>query len=729
MKLAKVPGRLGLLAAALAALTALVISAAAPARAEVSVTADGIRFTYVNAGAEKVFWVGAFNSWNNGANPMIREGDTWSVTLKLPAGEQQYKFYVDGQWLADPDNQVTAGEFGNSVVRVTADGKLQAQAATSNTPLNPKLVIGGRFITEYISRKNPADENRMELGRPTFDLDVNFAARMSDVLDARVLTNIQSEYDGVQFFRTRLNFDRGSLRLHTDQIDLLAFDNDSIPAWGDPLGLVGNIGIYRHAFGYRQQGMQARRTLLGADVRLLYADNFQPGGTGRPTLAVVPLVVYFGPGTPRFVGPAFAADYQRSFGDQAKNVLAVRAARELKPGLTLGLNARLDRGQNPGLAVIAEPSVMDSTGLVIEKRITSATQAIERWWAAGADADYARGGHRVRGGYLFGRNILDTGSSGSVSRSYFFSRNDSTIWSTVVQPGVLPQDFRLARDHRAKLEWSGPLFGGARAALGWELHATHVYALGNDSAKAYSDSLREIPDLSNRVSDWTALLEREWQRPGGRRLAARLALDYSVFHYADNTPWLHQFWFDRRNFWLDTGEHRVSYDRLVMLGGDNVVSWKPSLSADVLRDGRLNLRWQGTWNCVSFDTRPKYMENLFQATLKAGSRTQLYWDMRWAKYDDPVLQLGHGYVDQFLRLSYAFSPTISFEGSLGVDPFVLDPPVNEYAYVGRDLFLFARGANGANAQDNYLGLARLIPAAEKALEDERRIQLRAVVRF
>jgi hypothetical protein len=45
------------------------------------------------------------------------------------------------------------------------------------------------------------------------------------------------------------------------------------------------------------------------------------------------------------------------------------------------------------------------------------------------------------------------------------------------------------------------------------------------------------------------------------------------------------------------------------------------------------------------------------------------------------------------------------------------------------VFLFARGATGATAKDNYYGLGPKIAAAERALENERVVQIKAIVRF
>jgi hypothetical protein len=691
---------------------AVIALCAGPVRAEVTVVDGGVRFTYAAAGAKSVNWAGEFNGWNTTSHPFTQEdGETWSIVLPLPPGEHPYKFVVDGNWTADPENPVTVGEFGNSVIKIGPDGRLVTQQATSNTALNPKILVGGRFISLFQASEDPLEADRFELRRPDFDLDLDFKIRMSDVLDARMLTNIRSETENVQFFRSRLNFDRGNLHLHTNQIDLFAFDNDRLGTWDDPLHLVGKIGIYNHDFGFNQQGMQAQKTIGGADVRVLYSDNFRPGGFSGPATATLPVPVRQTPAGPSLPSELLA-DYGFNDTDSDKDVLAARLTRPLGRGLKLGVSGRLDRGFNPGVAAIFEPDAPRADGRVVSGKFLLGS-TLERWWGVGGDLSYARGSSTVRAEYLRGRNNLDFIGGA-------FRRGELSPQGTFVLRDTLDElfSFPIAKDHRFRLEWAGSLRGFNLDAA-WEFHGTETTPLGSDSAAAFDNSLRTL-SLS---------AARGYRMAGGRKLAARLGLDVFDFTYDPRTSWSNQFWFDSRNYWLEAGEHLVHYDKLLLLGGRNVLSWKPSLSVDVLTDPPLGFRYAGTFNGVSLDTRPKYIESLFQATLNVTSRTRLYSDTRWVKYDDPVLKLNGGYVSTFLELAYDFTPGITFAASWGVDPFVIDDPVNEYAYIGRDAFLFSQGATGAQAQSGFGRLALLIPAAEEALEDEQRLQLEAIVRF
>ena len=245
--------------------------------------AGGIRFTYHDANATAVLLGGRVQQLvrHGDADGQGRQTASGSVVIALPAGEQQYKFVVDGQWFADPENGVTAGEYGNSVVKVGADGGLVAQAATSNTVYSPKITIGGR-AHNLMQDDYDRTFGRYELTRPMFDIDLAFDVRISDLLTANVLTNIDPQKEDVRDYNSRLNFKRGSLEFQQPDLRILAFNSEVLPVWDDPAHLVGNVGIYRHPFGYQRDGFLVASPKWGFDTQVLYADNSSVGGTDFP---------------------------------------------------------------------------------------------------------------------------------------------------------------------------------------------------------------------------------------------------------------------------------------------------------------------------------------------------------------------------------------------------------------------------------------------------------------
>ena len=56
----------------------------------------------VNPQAKSVYLAGDFNGWDPEADRMTRRGGGFVRVVRLPRGEHQYKFIVDGQWTHDP---------------------------------------------------------------------------------------------------------------------------------------------------------------------------------------------------------------------------------------------------------------------------------------------------------------------------------------------------------------------------------------------------------------------------------------------------------------------------------------------------------------------------------------------------------------------------------------------------------------------------------------------------
>ena len=83
-----------------------------------------VSFALHKPDAKGVSLCGDFNGWSPGATSMKRQDDGhWETTVALAPGRYQYKFVVDGEWIADPAAQNNVpNEHGslNSVVEVRA---------------------------------------------------------------------------------------------------------------------------------------------------------------------------------------------------------------------------------------------------------------------------------------------------------------------------------------------------------------------------------------------------------------------------------------------------------------------------------------------------------------------------------------------------------------------------------------------------------------------------------
>ncbi len=764
-------------AASIAALAVSLLLIAVTAWAAPEKASGGIRFTYHDANAATVAWAGAFNNWSTSANPMTKgAGGVWTVVVALPPGEQQYKFVVDGQWVADPENGTTAGEFGNSVVKVGADGGLLTQAVTSNTAYSAKIAIDGRTHALFLERFDPTT-SRYELSRPLFDIDLGFGVRISDLLKGRILTNIDPQKEDVQDYRSRLNFKRGTLDFQQPDLRILAFDSETIPTWDDPARLVGDIGIYRHPYGYQRNGFLVASPKLGFDTQVLYADNSSVGGTEFPGGSTIN-DFSLDRGTNRkfvFTGDAYGDAWKQlrayrkdastfalvphqvskitttdvgdngqsfGYGDGAENTFAASVRRQLPGGLRVGVLGRSDRGFHLGRLVLAE-TLTDTTGTL------TYGQTEQEWFAGGVDALWnGKPGVAIWAEFLQGARRLDmmdrasrvqflatgitgTGAAGITTTgsdtplgqhynldesrrmlggaSWSFASNDVTVRAEVEH-----------QEHRYPT-WSQPPVAPAGLS-----NVDHQQFENVDFQRAaYTDSR----DVENAMTEVRLGWDRNWRYYLGREVKSSMNLELTTFDYDPRTSWEYQMWFPTGNFWLEQNGTVAGPDRLVVLGEKHVFRFRPSLDVPIRRARDIRFRFEGTYSGTKIGLRPRYSESIFQFGGNLNHVLRLTNDTRWVKYDAPALSLNRSWFSQFTELRYQFAEGIHVGIGWGVSPNVIDPVTNEFANIGRDVFLSDRNANGYVAEHNWLSLAPQIAAAERALQNERRLQFEAVVRF
>lgn len=73
-------------------------------------------------GAKKVCLAGSFNDWDPNAKRMTKSSKdgTYRAKMQLEPGQHEYKFVIDGQWVADTNGAASAvnehGTLNNIVV-------------------------------------------------------------------------------------------------------------------------------------------------------------------------------------------------------------------------------------------------------------------------------------------------------------------------------------------------------------------------------------------------------------------------------------------------------------------------------------------------------------------------------------------------------------------------------------------------------------------------------------
>jgi 1,4-alpha-glucan branching enzyme len=74
-----------------------------------------VQFKVAVSEAKAVSVAGTFNKWDPKKTPLKKNGDAWNTTIALPRGHYEYRFVVDGKWMADPNAaEAVPNPFGSS---------------------------------------------------------------------------------------------------------------------------------------------------------------------------------------------------------------------------------------------------------------------------------------------------------------------------------------------------------------------------------------------------------------------------------------------------------------------------------------------------------------------------------------------------------------------------------------------------------------------------------------
>jgi hypothetical protein len=109
--------------------------------------------------AQHVYVSGTFNNWVRDELEMKRVNGVWTLPLTLAAGNYQYKFVVDGNWILDPTNQHKArfNDNLNSFISVRPNHTFHLKGYGNAH----KVILSGTFndwAEDYYTLEHNADE-------------------------------------------------------------------------------------------------------------------------------------------------------------------------------------------------------------------------------------------------------------------------------------------------------------------------------------------------------------------------------------------------------------------------------------------------------------------------------------------------------------------------------------------------------------------------------------------
>jgi len=229
---------------------ALICLSAASVFASVEKVEGGIKFTYYDPDAGQVFLAGSFNNWSANATPMKRDdAGYWTVVLQFSPGKYEYKFVVDGAWITDLDNPNSKPDpYGgmNSVVEIDSKGNIVQRGGVqrvSNTPLNARIYIGGRYLSRMYTEKNAEGDPRWRMQRPSNKVDFNFNITISEMVRGYTRLRFDSSKNLFQPNNIAAYLDEAHIEIAPGPFKVLGYYNEEVLQSSDPLPFIGDIDL------------------------------------------------------------------------------------------------------------------------------------------------------------------------------------------------------------------------------------------------------------------------------------------------------------------------------------------------------------------------------------------------------------------------------------------------------------------------------------------------------
>ncbi len=639
---------------ALAAL-ALAVLPATP-DAAVRVDQDEVIFTLQAPGAKDVYLVGDFNQWNPTVEPMDRDGDRFEIGLFLVAGNYRYKFVVDGETIADPDNPGRSPDKGSPLSLVERSGGL---ILSTELPDDAAPLAHAEFGVRYIGRFMREDGDSDNAQR----VDGFVAATLSRLHARGVVASRDSSWSwspaGADVY-----FDRGFVEVDAGKLRIRGFENDSTWASSDPMHILGDAGVFGYDAGFRRHGASAVARASKGALRGFYADETHRTPDGREAQPV------FGDFVAGTAADTSVYAYVPTF--DGSDAAALEATLSFAGGAA-GYSYRSERGVNPGRVVEVE---RDGAGFETDNYATREDRNASSLWLA----------------YDVGKKLRLTGAygwGGMKARAFATAADSGAVPSPVFPGAGQPVDtaFPLGETDRVVATLATRGDGGS---LRWDYTRFDFSGVAGDSrAEVHRTTLAG-------QGAW-----KGWSLTGSAQ--------YTRADYGDTPEALHIDW-PEQNVWLSLWDD-FSGERLAALGLDNYTVFRGGAS---LAGGSLRGGVDGT--AVAADL----VDALAQATahaevewrIKGPWRAQADGRAAWYESDR---WYGAVYIEAGYR-THRLDANIGF----GFDPSAFDPVINDYANTARARQLrnalddgFVRGraseiTSGVRASERFMEDTRAI---------------------
>jgi hypothetical protein len=655
-------------------------------------TDEGVEFSIAAPGAGSVSIAGSFNGWDTQANPLQKESDgRWKVVIPLTEGSHTYKLIIDGNWTIDAENPNTVDDgYGGSNSFLEVSGSKTAVPVSAirkaePSSVNPKVYFDGRYHT--INDMEKGDNSRYSLEKPYHDLNLGIKVKLNPNMEAYTVLNINNTTEGVDMWKTHLNYKRTYLQLHADYLMIKAFDNTGEISFDDPLQIVGGEGYYKYDFGYNYRGLH------------FFTDNtLIPGANNLPL---------------DFELEAFGSDRR---GDDERDISAARLKTgynfnyaNLENRLSLGGSIYSSRINNQYSHSFNEE--LSYSGGIIDSNPAWEIDALLRssitqpWWKGSMDF------------YLSCEHLnFENKKEYKDFDDYEFIVSESHIWQDgSIDHLYLKVDFPEAFSFK----------------IGYQKNEINLYY------EEFSDSILVLPStLINEafLKKWKLFFNADFDTEAFKANLGlcRFETDYptSVASWNDYYRFMEKT--DGNGKWYQ--EHsELSFAQYMLLGYDKGLIWNLNFEFNL---HKLGVHYTADIAQYDLGCKPELIENTLRLYYDISRNWQIRTDTRLPWYNSDFLGIKTDiaedtdiFIANYTALRYYLSDNVSLALSYGVNPSRINAITDEFYNGGRREYLDEYGKLDDYLQSTYNGFGEKIRAAEEALAKDNRISLEAVIKF
>jgi len=660
--------------------------------AAVRQTDQGVEFSFTQENIGSVSVAGSFNDWDTNANRLQKdENGIWKAVIVIPEGSYSYKFVVDGNWISDEENPKTVEDgYGgtNSLVEVTGDrasSNTTEKLIKKSSALNPKVYFDGRYYTKNIMIKD--DMSRYMLEKPYHDINLGIEVKLNPQMTGYTVLNINNTREAVDMWKTHLNYKRTLLKLDADYFEVNAFDNTGVAVFNDPLNIIGGQGYYDYDFGYDYRGL----FLISSSSKI-------------PLLQKLPFDLTF---------DAIAAD---QIGDAERDVTASR----------IQLDRMFDSGETDYL--------LNFGAAIYDSRVND---------------NYS---HTFNDSMSYSGGIVNSNTAWEIDAK-LETRLKNLHWQDDLKMhlGIEHYDYNnklIYKDYGEDEMISDEEFvwqEGTNDYLSYDLEFPKALKLGvayqqyviNNNYQVFYDTDLSIPadqyfesELSKKLWQFTCAFDQE---------NLNIDINFKTWNleYPDSlSNWNEYYRFVERTagngkWYQDYSE--LAYCQYFLLGYDKGMLWNLRMKYEfkkLMAEYEVNIAQFG------FNYKPEIIENIVRLKYDFNSKWEIISDTRLPVFNSSFLDLKtdfnddeNVYISNFAAIRYHLSDDVWLSLGFGVNPVVISEVSDQFYSGGRREYLEEVGELDGFLQNMYSNFGEKVKIAEKALADDDRISLEAVIRF